>query len=170
MDEARTDGDGPMTLRGALLQGTGAALVAMFAYATASLLPVQEPYWAPIAAVVVMYPDRAATRRAGLQRLAGTAIGSAVGWAAAAWWHQHLALFGVAVLVAVTVCNLLRLPDAARLCAVAVAVITLVPRTEPPHLIAFHRFIEVSYGVLCALAYTAAADRVATYANARRGR
>jgi hypothetical protein len=61
-----------------------------------------------------------------------------------------------AILVAVGLCYLLRLESAARLCAVSVTVITLVPRLEAAHLVAFHRFLEVSYGVTCALAYTVA--------------
>jgi len=44
------------------------------------------------------------------------------------------------------------------LCAVAVTVITLIPRSEPAHLIAFHRFVEVTYAVACALAYTVSRD------------
>lgn len=41
---------------------------------------------------------------------------------------------------------------------VAVTVIAIIPRTELPHLVAFHRFVEVSYGVACALLYMVAAD------------
>ena len=67
-------------------------------------------------------------------------------------------LYGLSVLVAVGLWHLLRLEAAARLCAVAVTVITLIPRAQPPHLIAFHRFVVVSYGVACALAYTMSMD------------
>ena len=55
----------PPPWRAALVQGTSAAIVAVFCYATIRLVPsLQEPYWAPIAAVVVLYPDREATRKA----------------------------------------------------------------------------------------------------------
>ena len=67
-------------------------------------------------------------------------------------------LYGLSVLVAVGLCYLLRLEAAARLCAVAVTVITLIPRAEAAHLVAFHRFVMVSYGVACALAYTVSMD------------
>ncbi len=145
----------------ALAQGVGAAVIAMFAYVTASWLPtVREPYWAPIAAVIVLYPDREATVKAGVQRLIGTAIGSVVGWGSAAWWHESVLLYGAAILVAVAVCHLLRLPDAARLCAVTVSVITIIPHRESAGSVALGRFVTVSYGVGCALAYMAAVDAV----------
>ena len=145
----------------ALLHGLSAAVVAVFCYATARMVPsLREPYWAPIAAVVVLYPDREATRKAAIERFIGTILGSLVGWGSAAWWHQSLLFYGLAILVAVGLCYLLRLESAARLCAVSVTVITLIPRAEPAHLVAFHRFLEVSYGVTCALAYTVLAGVV----------
>ena len=140
----------------ALAYGAGVAAVALVSYSTARQVSfMREPYWAAIAAVVVLYPDQEATRQAGLSRFLGTAIGSLIGWGCAAWWHGNLLIYGAAVLVAVSLCSLLRLETAARLCAVAVTVITLVPRDEAPHLVAFRRFAEVSYGVACALVYTA---------------
>ena len=155
------------TWRVGLAYGAGAALVAVFCYVTASRIPYfREAYWAPIAAVVVLYPDRESTRKAGLERFAGTAIGCLVGWGSALWWHHNPALYGAAILLAVGLCYGLRLPAASRLCAVAVTVITIIPHAEPPHLIAFFRFIEVSYGVACALGYAAALD---TFAGHRGG-
>jgi uncharacterized membrane protein YgaE (UPF0421/DUF939 family) len=145
----------------ALLQGASAAFVAVFAYFTVSLVPsLHDTYWAPIAAVVVLYPHREATRKASTDRFLGTAIGSIIGWVSATYWNENLLLYGLAVLVAVGLCYLLRLENASRLCAVAVTVITLIPRAEPAYLIAIHRFIEVSYGVACALGYTVALDLV----------
>jgi hypothetical protein len=41
----------------------------------------------------------------------------------------------------------MRLENASRLCAVAVTVITIIPRPGPAYQVAFHRFVEVSYGV-----------------------
>jgi uncharacterized membrane protein YgaE (UPF0421/DUF939 family) len=151
---ARTGGG---VWRQALFRGVSAAIVAVFSYSTVRLLPsLPEPFWAPIAALVVLYPDRQATRRAARDRFIGTVVGSLVGWGSAAWWDQNVVVYGLAVLAAVALCNLLRLESASRLCAVAVTVITVIPRAEPVHLVAFHRFVEVSYGVVCALLYTAA--------------
>jgi uncharacterized membrane protein YccC len=149
------------TWRAALFQGVSAAVVAVFAYATVSLVPaLQESYWAPIAAVVVLYPDRGTMRRAAIERFFGTIVGSLVGWGCATWWHESLVVYGLGIMVAVGICYAARLENASRLCAVAVTVITLIPRPDPAYEIAFHRFVEVSYGVLCALAYTAVVDLV----------
>jgi len=143
----------------ALFQGASAAIVAVFCYATVSLVPaLRETYWAPIAAVVVLYQDREATKKAAMERFIGTVIGSLIGWASAAWWHQNIFFYGLSVLIAVGICYLLRLENASRLCAVTVTVITIIPRSEPAHLIAFHRCVEVSYGVACALTYTVVVD------------
>ena len=145
----------------ALSNGVRAAFVAVFCYATAGRLPfLRDIYWAPIAAVVVLYPERDATQKAGVDRFLGTAIGSIVGWGSAAWWHERLAVYAAAVFVAVGVCHLAGRPAAARLCAVTVTVITLIPHDGAPEIVAFHRFMEVSYGVLCALAYTYVEDGV----------
>ena len=75
-------------------------------------------------------------------------------------WHENILLYGVAIVAAVAVCTLLRLEKAARLCAVAVTVLTLVPHVESAQRVALHRFLEVSYGVACALGYTLVADFV----------
>jgi uncharacterized membrane protein YccC len=158
VDAART---WPETLRAALFQGASAAIVAVFCYSTVSLVPaLQESYWAPIAAVVVLYPDREATRRAAVERFIGTIVGSLVGWGCATWWHGSMFLYGLGIAVAVGICYLMRLQNASRLCAVAVTVITLIPRPGRPCEVAFHRFVEVSYGVVCALAYTVVVDLV----------
>jgi uncharacterized membrane protein YccC len=167
----RTDvveaGSWKATARVALAHGASAAFVAMFSYITASLVPwLHEAYWAPITAVVVLYPDRDSTRRAGADRFLGTLIGSVVGWISAVCWGGHLLVYGAFVTCAVAFCYVLRRENAARLCAVAVTVITLIPRDLPASVIALHRSIEVSYGVACAIAFTMAVDVI----RRRRGR
>jgi uncharacterized membrane protein YgaE (UPF0421/DUF939 family) len=153
----------------ALFHGKSAAVVGVFCYATVRLVPsLHEPYWAPIAAIVVLYPDREVTKKAASERFVGTLIGSLIGWASAAWWHESVALYGLSVMVAVGLCYLLRLENASRLCAVTVTVITIIPRAEPAQVIAFHRFVEVSYGVVCALVYTVGVDLVRRHRRSSR--
>lgn len=147
---------------GALFYGLAAAVVAVFTYATAARLPgVRQPYWAPLAALVVLYPDRKATLNAAFQYFIGTAAGSAIGWGCSAVWRGNVAIYGAGIMAAIAVAYLLRCQAAARLGAVAVTVITIVPHTEPPHLVALVRFVEVSYGIACALAYSLAAEVLA---------
>jgi uncharacterized membrane protein YccC len=158
-------------LNSTFAQAFAVALVAVFSYATGRVFfHMPESYWAPIAAVVVLYPEAKATRSASIDRFLGTLIGCLVGWGAATWWHHDVLLYGLAIFVGVAACWLLRLGNASRLCAVAITVITLIPRAEPAHLVAFYRFVEVSYGVLCALAYALAAERIATLWSTRRRR
>jgi uncharacterized membrane protein YgaE (UPF0421/DUF939 family) len=138
-----------------------AAVVSVFAFVTASWFPfVREAYWAAIAGVVSLFPERKATMRAAVPQLFGSAVGGLVGWASASWWRHDPILYGVAVLVAIGVCYLLRCPDAARLAAVAVTIVTLIPLRATPQAVALHRFVEVSYGVACAIGYTAAVGLV----------
>jgi uncharacterized membrane protein YccC len=132
----------------------------MFCYVTANLMPLRESYWAPLAAVVVLYPEPAATRKAGSDRFVGTFVGSLIGWASAEFWHGHVLIYGAGVMLAVALCSLLGLGTVARLSAVAVTVITIVPHAEPPHLVALYRFVEVSYGVACAYGYTTAVEYI----------
>lgn len=81
-----------------------------------SLVPaLQESYWAPIAAVVVLYPDGEATRKAAMQRFIGTTVGSLVGWECATWWHGNIVLCGLGIAVGVGTCYLMRLENASRL-------------------------------------------------------
>jgi uncharacterized membrane protein YgaE (UPF0421/DUF939 family) len=152
-----------------LSQGWGVAFVCVFSYATAHFLfHLRESYWAPIAAAVVLYPDSQATRKASTDRFLGTAIGCLVGWGTANWWQHNVFLYGVAIFVGVGICWLLRLQSAARLCAVAISVIVLIPRDEPASHVALYRFLEVSYGVACALVYSLAIEYCARSWNMRR--
>jgi uncharacterized membrane protein YccC len=57
-----------------------------------------------------------------------------------------------AAVVALIVCNLFGLRNAGRLAGVAVAGTVLIELQEPPWRIALDRFIEVSLGILIALA------------------
>src|SRR5260370_20856148 len=101
------------TWRAALYPGVGAAVLAMFCYSTASLVPsLTETYWAPIAAVVVLYPDGQATKKAAVERLLGTVIGSLIGWASAPPWHHNVVLYGLAILAALGPCHPLLLAHA----------------------------------------------------------
>ena len=148
----------------------GVAVVALLSYVVASHLPLPEPYWAPIAAVVVLSPERNATTQAAGDRFLGTLVGSFTGWAGAAWWHGNLAVYGLAVLVGVLGCGILRLDRASRICAVTTSVIILIPRPLAPHLVAFHRFCEVSFGAGCALVVTMAGDALRLRWRAWRSR
>ena len=109
-------------------------------------------YWAAVSAIVVMQSEVGATLTASRERIAGTAIGSFIGLGTAIIWHHSIAVFALAVLVVMVLCTALRIQNAGRLAGVAVAIIVLIPRTQPIWQIAVERFLEVSFGIVVSLA------------------
>jgi uncharacterized membrane protein YgaE (UPF0421/DUF939 family) len=127
-------------------------LAAVLAFYLAHFLKLPESYWAAISAIIVMYSDVSRTMKASGQRLVGTAIGVSIGGAFAALFGQQLWAFGIAVTLTVLVCALLGFEDAARLAGVAVAIVMLVSHPGRPWIAALHRFLEVSFGIVVAVA------------------
>ena len=64
-----------------------------------------------------------------------------------AWWMFMLGVFFLGML-----CALLRLPDAYRFAGITLAIVMLIPHTAPAWIVALHRFIEVSIGIVVGLA------------------
>ena len=159
--EPAPSSDAVVTRAARLRYGLMVGAAAVGSYVTARLLPLPEPYWAPLAAVVVLSRQPAATRQAVIQRLAGTVVGSAIGWAGAAWGQGSLFAYGVAIFLGVIVCEGLRLERSGGICAVTTSVIMLIPRPLPAHVVALHRFLEVCCGLLGALVVSAAVGRLA---------
>jgi uncharacterized membrane protein YgaE (UPF0421/DUF939 family) len=129
-----------------------AAIVSLY---LARFLRLPESYWAAISAIIVMYSDVGKTAKASFQRLVGTAIGVSIGGAFAAVFGQRIWAFGVAVTLTVLVCSLLGFAEAARLAGVAVAIVMLVSHPGAPWVAALHRFLEVSFGIVVAIAISA---------------
>jgi uncharacterized membrane protein YgaE (UPF0421/DUF939 family) len=127
-------------------------LAAVLAFYLARFLNLPESYWAAISAIIVMYSDVSRTVKASGQRMVGTAIGVSIGAAFAALFGQQLWAFGIAVTLTVVVCALLGFEDAGRLAGVAVAIVMLVSHPGRPWIAAIHRFLEVSLGIVVAVA------------------
>lgn len=120
------------------------------AYA-APFLGLPEGYWAVISAIIVMQSNVGATVTASRDRLAGTAIGALVGGVFVGVFGPHTLVSGVAVTLAILACALLRLPQSYRLAGVTVVILTLISREGSVWVLAVHRFLEVSLGILVAL-------------------
>jgi hypothetical protein len=118
----------------------------------ASLLRMPQPYWAAISAMIVMQINLGAAVKQSWIRFAATAVGAGVSIPFMAVPGQKLFVFGVAVFVTVVLCTILHLEDGIRLAAVTIAIIMLVPNTGRPWVPALNRFLEVSFGILIALA------------------
>ncbi len=120
----------------------------------ARLFRLPEGYWAVISAVIVMQSNMGAAISAAWSRLAGTAIGAFVGAAFVALWGPSIPAFGVAVTITVLICAFLGLLDSYRLAGATVAIVTLLSRPGVSWIVALHRFLEVSLGVVVALLVT----------------
>jgi uncharacterized membrane protein YgaE (UPF0421/DUF939 family) len=136
-------------------QAAKTGLAAAAAFYLARFLGLPESYWAAISAIIVMYSDLSRTVKASGQRLIGTAIGVSIGGVFAALFGDHLWAFGVAVTITLLVCGLLGFADAARLAGVAVAIVMLASRGGRPWTAALHRFLEVSFGIVIAVLFSA---------------
>ncbi len=136
------------------------ASAAGLSYISAAAMGMKEGYWAAIAAAVVMQADLASTRNAGWDRFLGTVIGAIVGLGCAEIWHGNVLWYALGVAVSVLLCSIAGLTVAARLAAVTVSVIVLIPRQEPVWQVSLLRFLEVSWGIAVALLVAGAAERL----------
>jgi uncharacterized membrane protein YccC len=123
------------------------------------LLGFKQGYWACISTIVVMQSETGATLAASRDRLAGTAIGALVGWGTAYLWHGHVLAYAVAVLLCMALLDLMGLKGAGRLAGVAATIVLLVPSTATHAVVAWDRFLEVSFGIVVALVVSQAVWR-----------
>ena len=130
------------------------SLAAVLCLWLGNLFGLTHSYWAAISAVVVMGSDTPVSLASCRDRVIGTAIGALVGWGTSYVWHGHYLLYGLAVLVCLLVCSTLEYEKAGRLAAVALTIIVLIHIDQGPGQAALARFLEVSLGVVVALAVT----------------
>ena len=83
--------------------------------------------------------------------MVGTATGVSIGGAFAAVFGPRVWAFGVAVTLTMLVCALIGFAEAGRFAGVAVAIVMLASRSGTPWIIALHRFLEVSFGIVTAV-------------------
>lgn len=136
-------------------QAAKTGLAAAAAFYLARFIGLPESYWAGISAIIVMYSDLSRTMKASGMRLIGTAIGVSIGGAFAAMFGQQLWAFAVAVALTLLICGLLGFAGAARLAGVAVAIVMLASHPGRPWIAALHRFLEVSFGIVIAVLFSA---------------
>jgi uncharacterized membrane protein YgaE (UPF0421/DUF939 family) len=143
------------------------SLAAVLCIWLGNLFGLTHSYWAAVSAVVVMGSDTPVSLASCRDRVIGTAIGALLGWGTSYVWHGHYLLYGLAVLVCLLVCSTLEYEKAGRLAAVALTIIVLIHIDQGPGQAALARFLEVSLGVVVALAVTLLVfpQRPAEYAN-----
>src|SRR5947199_7559217 len=132
------------------------AIAATVSLAVARLFGLPEAYWAAIATLVVMQSTLGATLLISIERIAATALGALAGALLASYFTGNLLVFAAAVFVLGLVCAAFRMEKSAyRYASVTLAIIVLIQRSNAAWIVALHRFLEVSVGILVALALAA---------------
>jgi uncharacterized membrane protein YccC len=132
------------------------ALAATAAVIVARLVQMPEAYWAAIATLVVMQSTLGATLTLSFERIVATAVGASVGAFESNFFGANLVAFTLAIVLIGLLSYGFRLERTAyRYASVTLTIIVLIPRTNPAWIVALHRFIEVSVGIIVALAVVA---------------
>ena len=132
------------------------AVAATVSVIIAGLVHTPEAYWAAIATLVVMQSTLGATLTLSIERISATAVGASVGALEANFSGANLIAFALAIFLLGLLSIAFRLEKTAyRYASVTLTIIVLIPRSAAPWMIALHRFVEVSVGIIVALAVVA---------------
>jgi uncharacterized membrane protein YgaE (UPF0421/DUF939 family) len=140
----------------ALESSARTAVAATLSYLIASLSGMREAYWAAILTLVIMQSTLGAAWTISIERFLGTVFGAVIGGVLASSFPQTWWAFLGGVFVLGLICSLLRSANSYRFAAITMTIIMMVPRTTTPWMLALHRFLEVSIGIVVGLAVTAA--------------
>ena len=115
-----------------------------------------EAYWAAVATLVVMQSTLGATLTLSIERIVATAVGASVGAIETNYFRANLVAFAIAIFLVGLLSIAFRLQKTAyHYASITLTIIVLIPRLGAPWSIALHRFIEVSVGIIVALAVVA---------------
>ena len=127
-----------------------AGLAAALSQAIAVFLGLPYPAFAMVAAILVTDLAPEQSRQLGLRRIGGTLIGAALGAVLGVLLEPHPWSIALSIVAAMSVSNLLRAEEGARLAGFTSAVVLLSPEGGAPWNFAFHRFLETVLGILVA--------------------
>jgi uncharacterized membrane protein YccC len=132
------------------------AVAATVSVIIARLVQMPEAYWAAIATLVVMQFALGATLTLSTERIVATAVSASVGALEANYFGGNLVALVLGIVLIGVLSIAFRLEKAAyRYASITLAIIVLIPRSAPAWTIALHRFLEVSVGIIVALAVVA---------------
>jgi len=141
---------------------TTVAAVASLLVARLGRLP--EAYWAVITTMVVMQSTLGAAWLISMRRLAGTALGAAMGALLAMYFGTNVLAFGAGLFLLGVICAALGSAyrplqehldrTAYRFAGITLAITMLIVRPRAVWVVAVHRFIEVSIGIAVGLIAT----------------
>jgi len=127
--------------------------------ATASLLVARlfrlpEIYWAAITTLVITQSTLGAAFSVSRQRFIGTVFGALLGALVATYFGPNFIVFAACISILGPLCFLLRVDRSAyRFGGVTLTIVVMIPRDNPPWQVAFHRFAEVTIGIVVALLF-----------------
>ena len=158
------------TSRQVLEHSARTAVTAVASMLAARVLRLPQTYWAPITTLVITQSSLGATLAVSWQRFIGTAVGAALGALVASYFVTYTLVFAASVFLLGLFCAGVRADRSAyRFGGVTLAIVLLVQRAEPAWQVAFHRFAEVSTGIVVALVMTVVwPEREATTSKQQR--
>jgi len=131
-------------------------IAAVLALLAARCLGLREVHWAAISALIVVQSDFGSSLRLSWHRLTGTALGAFAGAILAETLGQNVMVFGLGVFGVGLLSIALRLErPAGRFAAIAFTIVLLIARADPAWIVALHRFIEVSAGIVAGVLLSA---------------
>ena len=131
------------------------AITAVASLLIARVFRLPQSYWAPITTLVITQSSLGSTLAVSWQRFIGTVLGASVGAIVASYFGPQSFAFGSSVFLLGLFCAAVQADRSAyRFGGVTLAIVLLVPQTEPAWQVAFHRFAEVSVGIVVALVMT----------------
>ena len=141
--------------RQSLERAAKTALAATFAVLASRLFNLPEGWWAAVTTMVVMQSTLGASVSVSLLRLIGTALGAAAGGLLGFYFGANAYVFGAGALFLGIVISAMRSDRSAfRFAGIALAIVMLVVRTQSAWIVALHRFLEVSLGIIIGLLIT----------------
>ena len=127
-----------------------ASVAAAIAIAIGDLFKLEHPIYALLAAVIVTDLAPSQSRRLAIHRVIATLIGALCGAALTFVLPPGPIAIGASILLAMLLCQLLGIPDAAKISGFICGIVVLEYSAEP-WLNALSRFIETMLGVAVAL-------------------
>ena len=138
--------------RRALEHAAKSAIAATISILVSRLCHLPEAYWAAIASIVVMQSTLGASLSISVSRLIGDALGALSGAILAVTFGSNIYVFSAGVFVLGLLTAAAHLDRSAfRFAGVTLAVVMLIPRFASPWIVALHRFLEISMGIVVGL-------------------
>lgn len=140
--------------RPVLIHSARTAAATLASLLVARLFRLPEAYWAPITTIVITQSSLGAALKVSWERFVGTIVGAALGAIVASYFGPRVLVFGICVFALGLLCVALHADRSAyRFGGVTLAIVLLIPHTDPAWHVAFHRFAEVSIGIGVALLF-----------------